>query len=141
MPMDGKKGLIYGLLLILCLLGFTACRKSPEAKAAFVTGRISSYLDLDDSQKTKLDAVAQEILDVRSETQAQRGKILSELASQIRSEHLEPERLRALAREHRQEIGAKMIPRVLGRLIDFHHNLRPEQKEKIAKVIEGGGQR
>ena len=129
-----SKKIWVGFVLCLCLIS-TGCRKSPDAIASFLTARIASYLDLDEGQKLRLEAIREEFFRARAETLEERSRILSELRHQVLSTEMELGKLLELAYDHRRAAREKVFPRVLAKVIEFHRALRQEQKELIASKL------
>jgi len=130
-----RKKIWLGLVLCLSVMT-TGCRRSPDAIATFLTGRIGSYLGLDTEQQNRLDAVREEIFQARADTKEERSQLLGELRSQILSAEMDAGKLTELSERHRRMKQEKIVPRVLAKLIEFHKALTQEQKELIAHKLD-----
>ncbi|HET7853625.1 MAG TPA: periplasmic heavy metal sensor [Candidatus Methylomirabilis sp.] len=109
--------------------------RSPEKKAEWMKSKIARHLELNDEQKTKLDAVTDEILRVRSKIRHQGAALFDEVLAQIRGEHMDEDML--LQRFEEQQIAlAEAAQRVLAQVADLHATLSPEQKNKILEGLE-----
>jgi len=133
-----KKGLYLSLIafLLLSVAGFAGCRRhSPDQKAEFMVDYVSETLDLNESQKAHLDQIKEELLEKGSRMHTDKAAMHSELISQLRSEEIDQERLRAMVTEHRVKME-EMIDLAIVKLAEFHKTLTPEQREKLVSKLE-----
>ncbi|MGB5745393.1 MAG: Spy/CpxP family protein refolding chaperone [Desulfobacterales bacterium] len=133
-----KKGLYLSLIafLFIGIAGFAGCRRhSPYQKAEFMVDYVSETLDLNESQKEHLDQIKEELLEKGSRMHADKAAMHSELVSQLRSEEIDQERLKAMVTEHRVKME-EMIDLAIVKLAEFHKTLTPEQREKLVAKLE-----
>ena len=133
-----KKGLYLSLIafLLFSVAGFAGCRRhSPDQKAEFMLDYVSETLDLNESQKEHLDQIKEELLEKGSRMHADKAAMHSELVSQLRSEEIDQERLKAMVTEHRVKME-EMIDLAIVKLAEFHKTLTPEQREKLVAKLE-----
>lgn len=124
-------------LLLLSVLFFSGChhRSTPEDRADFMIDCITGRLDLDESQKTYLQSVKDEMIAMRKEMNSSRGQVKDELITQIKNDTFDTTRLETLMQQKRVEME-KMIQLFKNRMVTFHATLKPEQKEKLVDMIE-----
>lgn len=131
----------FGLGLLLLALaggssGLSGCAPhTPEQKAEWITSRISSQLDLNAAQKTKLEAVKQAILDLHKSHQADRTQLVDGLKQAILADHLEAKKVKAIMAQ-RQKLMNENFDAVFPKIADFHDSLTPAQKKKAATWVE-----
>jgi len=133
-----KKGLYLSIItvLLVSVAGLAGCRRhSPGAKAEFMVDYVSETLDLDESQQAHLDQIKDELLEKGIQMHAGRAAMHAELAAQLRSEAIDPDRLKAMVTEHRVKMEA-LIDLGIIRLAEFHKTLTPEQREKLVAKLE-----
>jgi protein CpxP len=133
-----KKGLYLSIIVVLLLsvAGLAGCRRhSPGQKAEFMMDYVSETLDLDESQQTHLDQIKDELLEKGMQMRADKAAMHGELVAQLRSEAIDPDRLKAMVTEHRVKLEA-LIDLGIIRLAEFHKTLTPEQREKLVAKLE-----
>ena len=109
--------------------------KTPEEKADKVAGRLAKELDLDESQKSRLDAIKNDILSRKDDFKALKDGFHAEALAQIRAGSVDVDRLNAdlSGREAKaQELRAFLV----GKFAEFHAVLEPAQREKLAARLE-----
>jgi Spy/CpxP family protein refolding chaperone len=126
------------ILLAACRSKFSHCwaHGDPEKKVNWITKKISSELDLNDTQKEKLNSIKEEILAKHSEFKStnKREEHLNRFLEEIKKDSLDREFLVEISDEkmqHFEEIRSFAVEK----LIEFHAILTPEQKEKLAEKI------
>ena len=133
-----KKGLYLSIIVVflISVAGLAGCRRhSPHQKAEFMVDYVSETLDLNESQKEHLDQIKEELLEKGSRMHADKAAMHSELVSQLRSEEIDQERLKAMVTEHRVKME-EMIDLAIVKLAEFHKTLTPEQREKLVAKLE-----
>ena len=133
-----KKGLYLSIIVVLLLsvAGLAGCRRhSPGQKAEFMMDYVSETLDLDESQQAHLDQIKDELLGKGMQMRADKAAMHGELVAQLRSEAIDPDRLKAMVTEHRVKLEA-LIDLGIIRLAEFHKTLTPEQREKLVAKLE-----
>jgi len=133
-----KKGLYLSIIVVLLLsvAGLAGCRRhSPGQKAEFMMDYVSETLDLDESQQAHLDQIKDELLEKGIQMRADKAAMHGELVAQLRSEAIDPDRLKAMVTEHRVKMEA-LIDLGIVRLAEFHKTLTPEQREKLVAKLE-----
>ena len=133
-----KKGLYLSLIAVFLfsVVGLAGCRRhSPGQKAEFMMDYVSETLDLDESQRAHLDQIKDELLEKGLQMRADKAAMHSELVAQLKSEAIDPDRLKAMVTEHRVKMEA-LIDLGIVRLAEFHKTLTPEQREKLVAKLE-----
>ena len=137
-----KKWIItIGMVGLLLMGGTVACKHGchPGGFDKFdldaVTGRIASKLDLTEDQKTKLDTMAAEIMEEAKARHADKAARLKELADVVRRDSIDKAAVDETIDQKMADMR-EMVDFVAERLIAFHGELTPEQREKIATRIE-----
>jgi len=133
-----KKGLYLSLIafLFIGIAGFAGCRRhSPHQKAEFMVDYVSETLNLNESQKEHLDQIKDELLEKGMQMRADKAAMHSELVSQLRSEEIDQESLKAMVTGHRVKME-EMIDLAIVKLAEFHKTLTPEQREKLVAKLE-----
>lgn len=125
-------------LALIAIGAMPACKLSPEERAEMVVKHVSRKLELNESQKTELEKLANEAtLDFKS-TKPQRKELADEVEKQMLTEKADvPKLQKMLDAQHarRKELTDKW----LGKLADFHSKLSPEQKQKAVEMMKKYG--
>ena len=106
-----------------------------EKYAGKLVKKLGSKLDLDGAQKAKLEAVKTTLLAKHAEMKGKRAGHLNDVLGLIRAEKLDKAKVNALIDEA-QKARAEAKDKLLDQVADFHDSLRPEQREKLAKLVE-----
>ncbi|WP_319408081.1 Spy/CpxP family protein refolding chaperone [uncultured Desulfosarcina sp.] len=140
--MKKKSGMIVITLCALFLIGgVAACKHGhhpggfDEFDLAAATDRIASRLDLTETQTADLKQIAREIAEKARAMHADHESQHQELADLVRREAIDREEVDQLIDEKMAKIR-EMADYTAERLIAFHQDLTPEQREKIAAHIE-----
>ena len=97
--------------------------------------RIANKLDLDVTQKDKLQAVQESFLEVRQAISQARGQTFDEVLDLVSSDTLDQSRVQGIVKRH-QSIVEEFSPKVTAKIADFHAALTPEQKSKAAEFLQ-----
>lgn len=133
-----KKGLYLTLIvfLLISIAGFAGCRRHlPYQKAEFMVDYVSETLDLNESQKTHLDQIKEELLEKGVQLRADKATMHSELITQLRSEEIDQDRLKSMFTTHKVKME-ELIDLAIVKLAEFHKTLSPEQREKLVAKLE-----
>lgn len=136
--MSSRKFLVAASIAAVAVLGVSCHRfnhRSPEQKAAFINGRISSKLDLNDDQEKKLKDVSDEIVDLASEFKALRDRDHEALVALVKSPEMDQAQVLAAFKEREAKIDAK-LPGILAKVAELHKTLTDEQRTQIVEMIE-----
>lgn len=126
--------LVIGLLTTLSL--FSGCRHhSRSHKAEFMVDYVTESLDLNADQAAQLNQIKDEIMENAQKIHANRETMLNEAVTQLRSQTIDPDRVKALIAEHRAQMD-ELIDLAVPRLVEFHGTLTPEQREKLVAKLE-----
>jgi Spy/CpxP family protein refolding chaperone len=99
-----------------------------------LSDKFSRELNLDVSQKMKLDAIKSEIRKARSELADQRNDRFNELLVQVRSEQMDANWMRQQVEIYSQTVLLNS-DRFIILLVEFQKSLQPEQKEALAALM------
>ena len=133
-----KKALYISLigLLVSGVAMLSGCRRHSHAhKAEFMVDYISETLDLNESQQAQLDEIKDELLAKAQGMHADKASMHAELVTQLRSEEIDQELVKAKIAEHRAKMD-EIVDLIVVRLAEFHKTLTAEQKEKLIAKIE-----
>lgn len=126
--------LVIGLLTTLSL--FSGCRHhSRSHKAEFMVDYVTESLDLNADQAAQLNQIKDEIMENAQKIHANRETMFNEAVTQLRSQAIDPDRVKALIAGHRVQMD-ELIDLALPRLVEFHGTLTPEQREKLVAKLE-----
>jgi Spy/CpxP family protein refolding chaperone len=96
---------------------------------------IAKRLDLNEQQKTKLEAVHEAIRQAREQFHKERAVLFDEIVAQIQSERLDETKVLQLL-EQRQALMSQVAPQVVTKVAELHASLTPEQKVKAVEYLE-----
>ncbi len=116
------------------LSGFHHGGKKCEERLNRATEEITTRLNLDETQQSKLEEVKQEILKVREESKSERLRIVKELKSMIQSDRLDPVKAKRIFMR-KQMLAQKNFDRLFRKIQEFHATLTDEQKALIADKL------
>ncbi len=128
------------LFSIVAMIGFvfaSNCRGhyNFEKRMEWVADKLTSKLDLDDSQKAKLESIKTELIAKHKELKPKRDAWMTEVISQIRKDTVDVKSLEKLSSE--QDVRhIEMRKFFQTKMIEFHAVLKPEQREKLAELVE-----
>ena len=97
--------------------------------------RIAEKLDLNGSQKDKLQAVQESFLEVRQAISQARGQTFEEVLDLVSSETLDQKQVQGIVKRH-QSIVEDFTPNVTAKIADFHAMLTSEQKSRAAEFLQ-----
>ncbi len=133
-----KKGLYVGLiaLIVVSVAGLAGCRRhGGEHKAAFMIDYVSEVLDLNDVQVEQLNRIKAEFVEESRQMHADRDEIRTEIIAQLKSEQIDPQRLKQLVAVKSAQME-ELIDLMIMRLAEFHRTLSPEQKARLVAKLE-----
>jgi len=114
--------------------GFSKFR-SPDKRMEWLKAEIADRLELNESQKTRLDEITNEIIYSGKEMQTIRASIRDTVMTELRKNEISKENLIQVFSENRAKFD-DMISMFADRLVDFHQMLQPEQRAKLVAEIE-----
>ena len=128
---------VASVLLAVAALSLIGCSRhgTPEERADRVMKRIAQQLDLNDEQRTKLEAVKLEVLAARSRLGSEQQKLFDEVIVQVQAGRLDQAKLIQLL-ERRQELQREAAPAVVAKVAEFHASLTAEQKTKAVEHLQ-----
>jgi len=128
------------MITLVAVVAFTlgACYPrdpSPEARVAWASERIASYLDLNNQQKNRLDELRDELIGT-SQALREDGRTTGEEILIILDEN-KMDREKALAVvHHRLETMKARAPELVNRFGDFYDSLDAEQQATVRKPVQ-----
>ncbi|GBF51882.1 hypothetical protein LPTSP4_34200 [Leptospira ryugenii] len=132
-----KKISLFALMTIVSLTVLANCRGhySFEKRINWVADKLTSKLDLDDAQKTKLESIKTELIAKHKELDPQKENWVKEVVSQIRKDTIDTKVLDKLSTEQDKR-HTEMRKFFQAKMIEFHAVLRPEQRQELGDLIE-----
>ncbi len=129
------------IITILTLVGlgttlFVGCQHGGGHRGAdFMVDYMTEVLDLTEDQEAMADAFKIEILAKAKEMHADKKQMHAEIKTQLSSEAIDTEHVKALMIEHRKgmEVVANMA---VDRIAEFHATLSPDQRAKLIKKLD-----
>ena len=136
MKMVKRVGMVGAVVIVVgaTVAGCKSAKMGPEEVGGHIMDFMSRRLELDDTQRAKLEAVRDEIRRVRQETQSERKALATAWMDEIRKEEMDPQRMMELMKQ-RHALKERNAPQVLDDVVTFHQSLTPEQRERIATRI------
>ena len=135
---------VFGASLALGAL--TACTHAPHQQAwastpeeqarqrEHIVDRVSRHLDLDATQKAKLDALAQTLQQQRAAWAGQ-GDPRSQMRALVAGDHFDRTQAQALVEKATAAIGTRS-PAVIAAFGDFYDSLNPQQQARVREAME-----
>ncbi len=111
------------------------CYRTPEQRAEHMVSRISEKLDLNETQKAKLNAIKDEFMAKAPAMRKAREETFDEMISLMRSPKIDQDKVNALVIKNKAQAD-ELIGFVSSKYVEFHDMLTPEQREKAAKEME-----
>ncbi len=132
-----SKAILVSLVAVVGFVFASNCRGhyNFEKRMDWVASKLTSKLDLDDAQKTKLESLKTEIVAKHKELKPKRDAWMSEVISQIRKDTVDIKSLDKTSTE--QDLRyIEMRKFFQAKMIEFHAVLKPEQRETLAELVE-----
>ena len=126
------------IALIIGIATLTACNRhhnNPEDRAEWMVHKISKKLDLDDSQKAKLEDVKVELMQHHKEHRANKAEMMDKLLLEVQKPKLDEAFLLDMVNQHKARVE-QAAPGVIDKLVIFHASLNTEQKEELVEKLE-----
>lgn len=108
---------------------------TPEKHAKRVVKMISWRLDLDDSQKAKLQDISRDALEKFREHRKSHKGDREVFKNLITKDNLTRDDLEPMV-EKRKAAMEEMKPFIMDKVLEFHAMLKPEQKKKLAELVD-----
>ena len=109
--------------------------RSPDKRMQWFKAEIAERLELNESQKTRLDEITSDIINSGKEMHTIRASIRDTVMTEFRKNEISKENLTQVFSENRAKFD-DMISMFADRLVEFHQMLRPEQRAKLVAEIE-----
>lgn len=131
------KPILFSLIAVTAFAFVSNCRghHNFEKRMEWVAGKLTSKLDLDDAQKAKLESIKKDLVAKHKELKPKRDAWMTEVISQIRKDTVDVKSLDKLSTEQDAR-HIEMRKFFQTKMIEFHAVLKPEQREKLAELVE-----
>lgn len=132
-----SKMILFSIVAMAGLVFASNCRghHSFEKRMEWVADKLTSKLDLDETQIAKLNAIKSEVVAKHKELKPKRDAWMTEVISQIRKDSVDVKTLDKLSNEQDSR-HVEMRKLFQAKMIEFHAVLKPEQREKLANLVE-----
>jgi len=126
---------VVTVLTLVATLLYCRKHRSAEERAEWITKRITKELDLNDTQKTKLQTIKDEILARHKASKTQRAALMQEAIALVRGDTLDKAKVADLKKRHTQLHTARE-DFFIEKITEFHKVLTPEQRNKAADLMQ-----
>jgi Spy/CpxP family protein refolding chaperone len=131
---------LLACLTLLCAIGIsiTGCHergRSIMERIDPIMEKFARELNLDDSQKIKLDAIKEEIRKTRSQLADRRNERFNELLVQVRSDQMDAKWMKQQVETYTETV-LQNSDRFIELIVAFQKSLHPEQKEALAALMQ-----
>ena len=109
--------------------------RSPDKRMEWLKREIAERLELNESQKKRLDEITKDLIESGKEMHIIRASIRETVMTEFSKNEISKENLTQVISENRAKFD-DMISIVAGGLVEFHQMLRPEQRAKLVAEIE-----
>jgi protein CpxP len=109
--------------------------RSPERRAAWMTEKIASRLDLSEEQKIRLNGLKDELMEKGREIHASRLAVKNEMVAQLRNDKIDRERLKEAVKKEEAKLD-DAVSDLVAHLAEFHDSLTPEQRAELIRIVE-----
>lgn len=108
---------------------------NPEERVLMVSLYLTKKLDMDTSQQQALETITNELLKKGKALHGMRASSRDELVSILRADSVDTQRIQLLQSQH-QAVITDFITEAGARLTEFVNMLSPEQRQRLAELIE-----
>lgn len=108
---------------------------NPEMHADWIRYYLTKQLNLDDAQQQKLEGITQDLLTKGKALHQQRQATRQEALDLLRADSVDKQRIEQLVAQSRDAVDG-FITTAGSRLADFVDMLTPEQRQRLAEMIE-----
>lgn len=128
------------VFFLITLIGtglLTNCHrhKSFEDRVEWISSKLSSKLDLDDSQQKTLDKIKKEIIAKKKDMHPQREKMMAEIIAEVKKDSFDKEKINTLFESKRAQ-QTEMRKFFIDKMAEFHAVLKPEQRKELGELME-----
>jgi len=120
---------------VLVATGCGSYRPRPEKRADWAVKKISSKLDLTKEPKAKLEGIKVEVLAKFKEERATHIKMRTEAIALVKSDKLDEAAVNRII-DTREAAMKRLRPFIVDKIVEFHDMLTPEQRAKLASLME-----
>jgi len=126
--------LTAGMLGAMSGCAYSFMHKSPQERADRIVKNISDELELNDVQLSKLNALKDELLTMRSDYRKKRSDTKIAIDEILSQPTLDQTRALALIKDRTREVNDK-APQVVSAFAAFYDSLTPEQQKKLHNEV------
>lgn len=131
-----KKWTIAGIIAVIAsALVFSGCGRhhhDPEDKADYIVHKIGKKLDLDDTQKAKLETVKNEFLQQHKKHKADKKVMMEQMMQEVAKPAMDSSVLLGMINAHTTMVE-EAAPSIVDKLVEFHASLNDEQRKKLTE--------
>jgi Spy/CpxP family protein refolding chaperone len=109
--------------------------RNPDARADWMVKKISNKLDLTDTQRPKLQAIADYFKAERKANREKHRDTFDFALAQVKADQLDRKAIQARINSRLDDMKQKS-PRLVELVAEFHASLTPEQKAEAAEHME-----
>ncbi len=135
----GMKKVLQFFIILFTIFTFFGCfrAKNFEERVNRIVKELKKELSLNDEQTNKLESIRLEIIAKQKSIKANLDieNIKNEVLSMIKSEQIDKEKFKKTI-EPLAKSRQEMIDFVITKMIEFHRVLTPEQRNKLAELME-----
>ena len=135
-----RRNIILALILTFSIIAISSCRHGWHGKAYHghpdrMVEKIADDLDLNDAQKGKLIDFKEELAVKKDEMRAGHSKIKAAFIDELKSDSFNEDRIKEII-DREQAMIDEVLDLFVDRLGEFHAELSPEQRVKLAAKVE-----
>lgn len=112
----------------------------PEKRGEWIVEKVTDELELNESQKTKLEAVRTEILTARKDVRVDRQKTRDEILAMLDQPQLDRQKVLSMVEQKTVSIN-QHAPQIVNALGEFYDSLSDEQRKELREHVAEMGER
>lgn len=135
-----RRGIIYLTGGALLIAGVAACNHgmhygTAKERGEWMVQKVTSELDLDQSQQARLAAVKDEFLDMRRTMRSDREQTRNEVRAMLKQPTLDRDRANVIVSQYIQKVSTRS-PAIIDTIGDFYDSLNDDQRAELTAYIE-----
>lgn len=124
-----------GALVALTTISGCSHFRSPESRAEWMVDRVSSKLELNETQQAKLKSLSDEMLSTRKEMKLKFGDSREQVAALFEQSVLDQGKAVSIVKSHTKMVDEK-APVMVSAFADFYDSLDVEQQAEVREFIQ-----
>ncbi len=125
---------------VLMTLGLVACNHgmhygTAEERGEWMVQKVTSELDLNQTQQVNLEAVKDEFLDMRKSMRNDREQTRGDLLAMLKQPTLDRDKANAIVAQYVEKVNIRS-PAIVDAIGDFYDSLDDEQRAELSGFIE-----